>query len=256
MTTRSEIDLTGRTAFVTGSATGLGKAFAFALAKAGANVTIADKNLEMASETASYISDNTGSIAKDVFLDQANPTSVVEAVENANQHFGTIDILVNNAALFSTLRRTSLDEITVDEWNTVLTVNLTGPFLCAQATIPMMREKGYGKIINITSTSLFSAKNRLAHYVASKMGVLGLTRVLARELGEHGINVNALSPGPTDTGASLSTQEYLLEAATQKSIQRIQLPEDVTGAMLFLSCPMSDFITGQHLVVDGGAYFN
>jgi NAD(P)-dependent dehydrogenase (short-subunit alcohol dehydrogenase family) len=118
-----------------------------------------------------------------------------------------------------------------------------------------MIEKGYGKIVNISSSSIFRADNRIAHYVSAKMGVVGLTRALAREYSDAGVTINALSPGPTDSGSSISSPEYLQSLLSRRSIKRIQKPKDVSGAMLFLSSHMSDFMTGQHLIVDGGAVF-
>ena len=237
--------LEGRAALVTGAATGLGRVFAAALAAEGARVVVADIDGDRAQATAEELG------ATGVAFDQAEMDSV-EALRDAA---GEIDILVNNASLFATLKRKPAIEITPDEWRTVVAVNLDGVFHCCRAFVPAMVERGYGKVVNISSSSIFAAKNQLAHYVAAKAGVVGLTRALAREYGDAGVTVNALSPGATDSGAINATPEYLESKVPARSIRRVQVPDDLVGAMVFLCSPASDFITGQNLVVDGGTVF-
>lgn len=239
--------LEGRGAVVTGSASGLGRVFARALAAEGARVVVADVDGARAEAAAEEI----GGTASGVAFDQTDPASV-DALRDAA---GAIDILVNNASLFSTLSRTSALDITPEEWRRVVEVNLNGPFYCCRAFLPAMIERGHGKVVNIASSSIFAAKNQLAHYVAAKTGVVGLTRALAREYGTAGITVNAVSPGATDSGAENATPEYLQSKVGVRSIQRVQVPDDLVGAVLFLCSPASDFLTGQNLVVDGGAVF-
>lgn len=163
---------------------------------------------------------------------------------------------MNNAAMFANLTRKSFDEITPDEFDRVLAVNVKGPWLCALAVTPQMRSQGKGKIINVGSGSVFLATNRLAHYVASKMGVIGLTRALARELGKDSICVNTLIPGSTNTNAENTTQEYLNEQARNRSIPRVAVPTDLVGGAVFLASDDSDFMTGQSMMIDGGRLFN
>lgn len=244
-----------KSVIITGAAQGLGSAFAHAVADAGARVAVADKQADAATAVAEEIAEG-GARAVAVAFDQADGRSVAAMVDEAESRLGPISILVNNAGIFSSLRRRPAAEIDPDEWDEVLRVNLTGPFLCARRVIPGMMGRGYGKIVNIVSASVFLATNQLAHYVAAKAGLVGLTRALAREYGAAGIRVNALSPGATDTGAAVSTPEYLERAASRRSIPRVEVPQDLTGALLFLCSSNSDFMTGQHLVVDGGSVFN
>lgn len=246
--------LEDRTAIVTGAGRGLGKAFAEALAANGARIIVADIGGDDAERSAEEIA-QAGGKAVPVVFDQTDPSQVAALVETTRDTFGPPHILVNNAALFSSLTRKAAAEITPEEWSDVLRANLTGPFLCSRAVLPDMVELGYGKIVNIVSASIFQARNRLAHYVAAKAGLVGLTRALAREYGSAGVRVNALSPGATDTGASISTPEYLEQAARTRALPRVQVPEDLTGALVFLCASTSDFMTGQHIVVDGGAVF-
>ena len=246
--------LEGRTAVVTGGAVGLGRAFATALAAEGARIAVADIQGPQAKATAEEIA-GTGADAVGIAFDQGDPSSVADMVRQAEAALGPVDVLVNNASLFATLPRTAALDIDPDEWSRVLHVNLSGPFFCCRAVMPGMVERGYGKVVNIASSAIFAAKNNLAHYVAAKAGVVGLTRALAREYGNAGITVNAISPGATDSGAAGSTPEYLQSKVGVRSIQRVQVPDDLVGAMVFLCSPMSDFVTGQNLVVDGGAVF-
>jgi 3-oxoacyl-[acyl-carrier protein] reductase len=224
------------------------------LAGEGASVVIADIQEEQAAQTAREIVDE-GGRAIATYLDQSQPESCELMARTAKREFGDVEVLVNNAALFSGLERKNALEISPEEWEKVIQVDLTGPFYCCLAVMPGMVERGYGKIINISSGATFTARNQLAHYVAAKMGIVGLTRALAREYGNSGVRVNALSPGATASGAEASTPEYLKSRIGTRAIQRIQTPDDLLGAVIFLSSPMSDFITGQNLVVDGGGVF-
>jgi 3-oxoacyl-[acyl-carrier protein] reductase len=247
--------LRGKVSLVTGGGRGLGQAFCERLAEEGAAVVVASTNKERAQDTVEQVKRWTDEVIY-VEMDVAEWDSVKRGVDQAVERFGGVDILVNNAALFSALTRKPFHEIELDEWDRVLEVNLTGPFLCVRAVYPYMKAKGYGKIINVSSGSVFLATNRLAHYVASKMGLIGLTRALAREMGADGICVNTLAPGATDSNSAISTEEYLQAAAEKRSIPRVEKPEDLTGAVAFLASHESDFITGQMLLVDGGGVFH
>jgi NAD(P)-dependent dehydrogenase (short-subunit alcohol dehydrogenase family) len=170
--------------------------------------------------------------------------------------YGSVDGLVTNAAIFSSLERKSFDRITVPEWDQVMAVNVRGVFNCVQAVVPYMKERGYGKIVNVCSTTVFAGAAGLLHYVTSKGAVLAFTRALAREVGEFGIRVNAFAPGLTMSEGVRANEARVApqaKAAPQlRALKREQIPEDLVGTLLFLVSPESDFMTGQTLVVDGG----
>lgn len=247
--------LNGKVAVVTGAGQGIGKSYAAVLARHGAAVMIADIDGKKAAETAKDLEEK-GHRTGHIEFDQGDWDSVKMMVETVERELGPVDILVNNASLYSTLQRKDALDIEPAEWVRVLNVNLTGPFLCCRAVMPGMISRKYGKIVNIASGATFLAKNRLAHYVAAKSGVIGLTRALAREYSNSGITVNSLSPGSTDSGAANADSAYLQTRLAGRAIARIETPDDLVGAMLFLCSPMSDFMTGQNLVVDGGVVFN
>jgi NAD(P)-dependent dehydrogenase (short-subunit alcohol dehydrogenase family) len=244
--------LDGRVAIVTGAGRGLGRTISVGVAAAGATVVAADLDAEGAQITAEAISSQGGS-ALALSVDVADEGSVQGMVEAALRQFGQIDILVNNAALYGDLERKPFTDISVKEWDRVIGVNLRGPWLCTRAVFPAMADKHYGRVVNISSAVFFSGSPMWAHYVSSKGGVIGLTRALAKEVGTHGITVNAVAPGFTMTEASRA----LIEDAEQYgvgrgAIQRAEVPEDVVGTVVFLASPGSEFITGQTIVVDGG----
>jgi NAD(P)-dependent dehydrogenase (short-subunit alcohol dehydrogenase family) len=176
-------------------------------------------------------------------------TAMAEATMKA---FGKVDILVNNAAIYDGLKRRPFYEIDPDEWDLVMKVNVKGAFLCTRAVFPYMKNQGYGKIINIASEVFFTGSHGFAHYVASKGGIIGMTRALAIELGPHGIRINCVAPGFTDTEASRGIADVTKYDTSKTPLGRVVKPEDLTGAALFLASPESDFITGQTILVDGG----
>lgn len=249
--------LQGRVAIVTGAGKGIGAVFAGGLAKEGASVLVADIDEAGAKEVAGRIQAE-GGRASACRVDVSDQKDTVAMARAAADAFGGIDILVNNAAMYANLKRRPFDELTVEEFDRVLSVNVKGAWLTTLAVFPFMRERGKGKIINVSSSSTFLAANRLAHYVASKMGVIGLTRALARELGDHKICVNVIQPGMTDSQANrgITSPERHLQEAAERSIKRVEVPEDLLGTLLFLASDGSDFMTGQTLLVDGGRYFN
>lgn len=247
-------DLRGRVGIITGAARGMGRAYAAAAGAAGATVVVAD--VSDAGPVAEEIVQAGGS-AMAVRVDVSDESSVEAMTRATVREFGRIDFLVNNAALYATLGIKPFTAITADEWDRVMAVNLRGPFLCARAIAPQMIEQRDGSIVNISSNTALTGVPFLAHYVSSKGGLIGLTRALARELGDYGIRVNTVTPGFTmsDGSRQLFHEAGLPEAdptVNERSIKREQQPEDVVGAVLFLVADDSRFITGQIINVDGG----
>lgn len=251
----SEPRLTDRVAVVTGGGGGLGRAFALALADAGAKVAAADRDSAGAAETAALVQAAGGDavgLTVDV-SDQASTEAMAAAVVG---RWGRVDVLVNNAGVYGTLVRRPFFEITSDEWDLVMSVNLKGAWLAARAVFPAMREQG-GSIVNISSATFYSGSPMWAHYVASKGGIIGLTRAMAREAGDYGVRVNAIAPGFTLTDASLGIMpDAATYGVTRGAIKRAQQPDDLVGALLFLASDASDFVTGQTMIVDGGRQFS
>jgi 3-oxoacyl-[acyl-carrier protein] reductase len=245
--------LAGRLAVVTGAGQGLGRAFATRLRAEGARVVIADLDAAKAEAVAAGLGAGATAIAVDV----ADPDSVAELARRAGE-LGPVDILVNNASIFSTLEMRPFDDIPVDEWDRVMAVNVKGVFLCARAFVPGMRAAGYGKIVNISSATVFIGRPLYLHYVTSKAAVIGLTRALATEVGPAGIRVNAVTPGATQTEVPRKTvtPEQAERIIAAQAIKRREVAEDVVGTVAFLAAPDSDFITGQTVNVDGGAAFH
>jgi len=172
--------------------------------------------------------------------------------EAAVKAFGKVDILINNAAIYDGLKRKPFYEIDLDEWDLVMKVNVKGAFLCTRAVFPYMKNQGYGKIVNIASEVFFTGSHGFAHYVASKGGIIGMTRALAIELGPHGIRINCVAPGFTDTEASRGIADVTKYDTSKTPLGRVVKPEDLTGAALYLASTDSDFVTGQTILVDGG----
>jgi NAD(P)-dependent dehydrogenase (short-subunit alcohol dehydrogenase family) len=246
--------LASKVCIVTGAGGGLGRAFAVALARAGARVAVADRDLAGAAATVEQLRALGGEAAAfevDV-ADQASTEGMARAVAD---RWGRIDVLVNNAGIYGTIVRKPFYEITTAEWDGLMAVNLKGPWLCARAVFPHLKKQG-GKIVNVASATFYSGSPLWAHYVASKGGVIGLTRALARETGDHGITVNAIAPGFTLTEASLKLIEDAASYGVGRgAIKRAQQTDDLLGALLFFASPASDFVTGQTMVVDGGRQF-
>jgi 3-oxoacyl-[acyl-carrier protein] reductase len=248
--------LDGRVAIVTGGGHGIGKAYARGLAKEGAAVVIAELDGEAASSVADDLAREQLRVLA-IRTDVADAQSIDATARAAAEKFGRVDILVNNAAIFATIpmSRAPFDQIDPTEWDRMMTVNLKGTWLACRAVIPHMRKHGYGKIINISSgTALKAAASRI-HYVTSKAGILGFTRTLAMEVGKDGICVNCIAPGSTLSEENPDDEilKYRQGAAAGRALKRVQKPEDLVGAIVFFASAESDFITGQTLVVDGGA---
>jgi 3-oxoacyl-[acyl-carrier protein] reductase len=179
-------------------------------------------------------------------------------VDRTIEQFGRVDVLINNAAIFATIKMKPFEEITFEEWNRLMAVNLAGTFLCCQAVVPHMRKQKMGRIINISSTTVLMGRPWYAHYVTSKAGIIGLTRALANELGSDNITVNTILPGATETEIpreTVSPEEAKALVAAQ-AIHRRETPEDVVGTAVFLASQDSSFITGQSINVDGGLNFH
>ncbi len=243
----------GRVVVVTGGGIGLGEAFSRGFAEAGAQVVVAD----IADEAAQGVAGEINGFA--VHTDVSDESSTKAMAKAAHDKYGRIDILINNAALWTAiLPMKPWDEIPVEEWDRVMAVNVKGYFLAARAVFPYMKEKGWGRIVNLSSNTALSGVPGILHYVTSKGAAIGFTRALAREVGGDGITVNAITPGLTSTeGVKAHYSNELLESRiTARSIHRQQQPEDLVGAVMFLASERAEFITGQTLNIDGGQLVN
>ncbi len=252
-----QVRLKGRVAIVTGGARGLGKDYALRLSEEGARIVVAD--ILDATNVAHEIEKRGGEVMA-LRTDVADEQSVNDMVHKTIEGFGRIDILVNNAAIFADVVKRPFHEMLVEEWDRMMGVNLRGTFLCCKAVYPQMKKQGKGKIINVSSGTVFSGNPYLIHYVTSKGGVIAFTRVLAREVGNDGICVNAVAPGFTISEAIRGNPTFPEQTRTMvagtRCFKRDEQSEDVTGTVLFLASDDSDFITGQTIVVDGGAVFH
>lgn len=247
--------MAGRVAIVTGGGHGIGRAYCEALASEGAHVVVADVDEVAARAVAAAVAGSgDGSLA--LATDVADEASTRDMAERTLQRFGRIDVLVNNAAVFTAIpiSRGGIEEIGVEEWDRVMAVNLRGVFLASRAVLPAMKRQRSGKIVNISSGTVFNGSAGRIHYVASKGGVVAFTRTLAREVGPFGITVNAIAPGATETeGVDDEDRQRLAARAQVRALSRVETPADLVGTLLYLASGDSDFMTGQTLVVDGGA---
>ena len=247
--------LKDRVAIVTGGARGIGQAYCVGYAREGAKVVVAD--VLDGSETAAKVKE-IGGEAIAVEVDVRSAQSVQQMTAKAVETFGKIDILVNNAALYGGLQMSPFHEIAEEEWDRLMAINVKGVWLCCRAVVPYMIQQQYGKIINISSGTIFMGVPGLLHYVTSKGAIWAMTRSLSHEVGGFGIRVNCITPGFTMSQASrdimaVSGAEGMeKQIASQAALGREQEPEDLVGAAIFLASADSDFITGQTLNVDGG----
>jgi NAD(P)-dependent dehydrogenase (short-subunit alcohol dehydrogenase family) len=246
--------LSGKVAVVTGGGNGIGREIAADLARQGARVVIAD-----IADASSAVAEIVGSGGKASAhrVDMGNEAEIAAFAQQCAATSAHLDILVNNAGLFTTITRGPFDELDVQEWRRVMDVNVTGPFLITRALLPMLKQSAAGRVINITSATVFSAPPTMLHYVTSKGAMTAMTRSMARELGSFGITVNAVAPGFTLSDGVIANQAEKFSgqadrARAGRAIARDQMPADIIGAVSFLAADNSGFITGQTIVVDGG----
>ncbi|MFC1871192.1 SDR family NAD(P)-dependent oxidoreductase [Chloroflexota bacterium] len=249
--------LPGKVALVTGGGNGIGRAYCLRLAAEGAKVAVVDIDKGAADRVAETINQQ-GAVALAIQTDISDPASTEEMARKTAEHFGTIDILVNNAAIFGTVpvSRVPFWEIGVDEWDRVMAVNIKGVWLCTRAVVPYMKGQGSGRIINMSSVVFHIGVPNYVHYVASRAAVIGMTRAMARELGEYNINVNSIAPGATlsEENPDEARLEWCKSLMSRRCVKKVEYPEDLTGTLVFLASADSDFISGQTIVVDGGEY--
>jgi 3-oxoacyl-[acyl-carrier protein] reductase len=243
--------LENKVAIVTGGGRGLGKVYCLRMAEEGAKVVVADILEREAEETVSEIKAK-GGTAMAVKADIASEADTQRMAEETVKKFGRIDILVNNAGYYYGMGRKRFNDISSEEWDKAMLVNAKGTWLCCRAVFPYMKQQGKGKIINLSSETVFSPTKTMIHYVASKAAIIGITRVLAGELGQYGICVNAVAPGFTDTEASRTVDSIEKFDISSVPLGRVELPEDVVGSVIFFASDDSDYVSGQTLLVDGG----
>ena len=251
-------NLEGRVIIVTGGAMGIGRAYCERFTQEGASVVVADIDEKRAEATAADLRE-AGAEAMAVVANVADLAATERMAAATIERFGHIDGLINNAAMYQrpAVSRVPLEELSVEEWDAVMGVNLRGVFLCSRAVIPHMKAQRSGKIVNISSSTVAGGTPFFAHYVASKAGVMGLTRVMAKELGGWDINVNAIAPGLTLSieEADQEMRDQQLQRSQNRAIKRLETPDDLVGTVAFLCSADSDFMTGQTLIVDGGISF-
>ncbi len=247
------IDKQSRVVIVTGAGQGIGRSYALAFAERGDRVAVVDINGEAVDRVAAEVR-ATGGDAIGVTCDVSDPQSVRSMVETVVAAYGTVHVLVNNAAIFSTLKMKPFEEITAEEWNKVFAVNALGVMLCCQAVAPHMKEQRFGRIVNISSSVVTTGRANYAHYVASKGAVQALNKSLATELGPFDVTANVVSPHGivTEVERDSIREEQWDAIIASHAIKRKGAPEDVVAAVLFFASDDAGFITGQTLLVDAG----
>jgi NAD(P)-dependent dehydrogenase (short-subunit alcohol dehydrogenase family) len=249
-----DLRLSGKVAIVTGGGSGIGKALATRLAADGAAVVVADvAKFDLA---AAEIAKATGARTLGLQIDVSSEADVARMATETVKAFGRIDILVNNAAIFSSIKLKPFEQIEVAEWRKVMDVNILGVALCCRACVPHMRKAGGGRIINLASGAPIKGVPLFLHYISSKGAVIAMTRGLARELGKDSITVNTLAPGFTLSENVAKDPTHVKQGEVTRmtrAIQRDETPEDLVGTVSFLASADAAFMTGQTLVVDGGS---
>jgi NAD(P)-dependent dehydrogenase (short-subunit alcohol dehydrogenase family) len=249
-----DFSVKGRVVVITGGGQGIGREYARQFAAAGAIAVIADISLPNAERVQGEI-EKAGGSAMAVRVDVGDKPSMDGMAAAVLERYGRIDVLINNAAIFATLKKRAFDEIPVEEWEQVMRINVTGSFLAACAVVPAMRKAQWGRIINISSDSVPRGAPNYLHYVTSKAAAIGMTNAMARELGPQGVTVNCIRPGAVATEVDRTvnpTAERRLALLSEQCIPKGQVPTDMVGLVMFLSTPAASFITGQTIACDGG----
>ena len=242
--------LENKVAIVTGGGRGLGKAYCLRMAEEGAKIVVADILDREAEETVSEIKAK-GGTAIAIKADVTSEASTQRMAEETVKKFGRIDILVNNAGYYYGMARKMFYEVSSEEWDRAMLVNAKGVWLCCKAVFPQMKKQGKGKIINVSTEAVFAPTKGFIHFTASKAAVIGITRVLAGELGQYGICVNVIVPGVVDTEATRTYMTIEKFDVSSVPLGRVELPEDVVGSVIFFASDDSDFVSGQTLLIDG-----
>ena len=244
-----------KVAIVTGGANGLGKAYSLKLAQEGAKLVVADIADKEAQDVVDEIK-AAGGQAIALHTDVTSEAATKKMAEETVKAFGTIDALVNNAGFYHGMSRQPFDEIPLAEWDKMFDVSVKGTWLCSRAVFPQMKKQNKGKIINVASEACFAPTKGLIHYTAAKMAVIGITRVLAGELGPYNIAVNVVAPGVIDTPGTRSYVNFEKMDASSVPMRRFGKPEDTVGAVVFFASDDSDFISGQSLLINGARRVN
>ncbi len=243
-------DFSGRTVVVTGGSRGIGAGICKEMARCGANVVVNGVQAQEAAERVAFDVEDMGAQALVVMADVSQEDQVLQMRDAVLSRFGTVDYVINNAGIHQHIKSWDLGR---PDWERILATNLTGTFLVSKAFIPHMKERGYGRIVNISSCAAYTGTDHEVHYAASKAGMIGVTKSLALELAQYGINVNAIAPGYIDTDMLLwDSEEVKMETISSFPIKRLGEPEDIARAVSFLCSKGGDYITGQMLHVNGG----
>ena len=250
------MDVKDKVVLITGGGQGIGRSYALAFANAHAKVVIFDTQAQNGAAVAEHIQ-SLGERALFYPCDVTQPDAVRQALQSVKNQWGPVQVLINNAAIFVTLGRQAFEDIPLPEWEQVMRVNVTGSWVCASAVAADMKHAQWGRIINVSSSTVPLGTPMFMHYVTSKSAVIGMTRAMATELGPHSITVNCLLPGLTDTevdnpGRTDAMRKKIID---MQCVKRIGRPDDMVGTMLFLASDASEFVTGQSIAVDGGSVF-